>query len=178
MTVKTDIFLFTPWFPHLALFQRPKSQYQDGSDAAIPLFQHPFHWDPPSCPGRGISWVMLQQSVTVSKEYHLNIFKKQCEEHLCPRIKWSIRPRKKVNWECREVRRPTLCTALVRFIDFMWKFHLLVIIFFLQMQSGLWSRWYWLFVGIWFCCEICFLVICWIVNYLADNLVFVWSLNG
>ena len=38
MTVETDIFLFTPWFPHLALFQRQERKYQDGSDAALALF--------------------------------------------------------------------------------------------------------------------------------------------
>ena len=62
MTVKTDIFLFTPWFPHLALFQRLKRRYQDGSDAAITLVQHPLHWDTPSCPGRGY-W--LSNSLTI-----------------------------------------------------------------------------------------------------------------
>ena len=114
MTVKTDIFLFTPWFPHLALFQRRQRKYQDGSDAAVTLFQHPFHWDPSSCPGRGISWAMQ------SKE-------KQYEENhdLFPRIKWSIQLPKKVNWERREVRRPTHCTALVRFVHFCVNFTLL-----------------------------------------------------
>ena len=59
MTVKTDIFLFTPWFPHLALFQRQERKYQDGSDAAITLVQHSLHWDTPSCPGRGTGGAML-----------------------------------------------------------------------------------------------------------------------
>ena len=75
MTVKTDIFLFTPWFPHLALFQRRQRKYQDGSDATVTLFQHPFHWDPSSCPGRGISCAMQ------SKAYHVIIFEIQYEEH-------------------------------------------------------------------------------------------------
>ena len=119
MTVKTDIFLFTPWFPHLALFQRRQRKFQDGSDAAVTLFQHPFHWDPSSCPGRGISWAMQ------SKAYHVIIFEKQYREHLYPRIKWSIQLPKKVNWERREVRRPTLCTALVRFVHFCVNFTLL-----------------------------------------------------
>ena len=118
MTVKTDIFLFTPWFPHLALFQRRQRKYQDGSDAAVTLFQHPFHWDPSSCPGRGISCAMQ------SKAYHVIIFEKQYREHLYPRIKWSIQLPKKVNWERREVRRPTLCTALVRFVHFLCQFHI------------------------------------------------------
>ena len=80
MTVKTDIFLFTPWFPHLALFQRLKRKCQDGSNAAITLVQHPLHRDTPSCPGRGMGLAVLGNNLQLYiLECHLNIFKKECE---------------------------------------------------------------------------------------------------
>ena len=62
---------------------------------------------------------------SISCDYFWDTIWRALWHDLYPRIKWSIQLPKKVNWERREVRRPTHCTALVRFVHFCVNFTLL-----------------------------------------------------
>ena len=61
---------------------------------------------------------------SISCDYFWDTIWRALWHDLYPRIKWSIQLPKKVNWERREVRRPTLCTALVRFVHFLCQVHI------------------------------------------------------